>query len=515
MKRKVLSVLLASAMVFSMAACGNEPAGSSGSGSSTTPAPQGENTSAPETQATPEPTKSEGELLAEQYNGFVETPMNLNGRVIKIACSVDWKYERKYDADGKEITADKDRAVIDILDQIEKDYNCTIEATKIKGKDVVNKLNDDMLGGTVEYDIVDQGVSDTYTDKIFSQGLVMDLNDPSIKDIIKVDTNPWKPQSDYGIYNGVQYGVNFVTQNSSNDLRNALLFNIDLAEQYKLGDIYGMVKDGTWTWEKFEELCEKIKTESGNTVTPCGYGKENLLFPMVMSSNGAATGRRDESGKMQFTALEDSALQAANWIYKLRQNGYMAINDNKAAAGSIGIEKSKNSAKAEKFFEDGACVFYFDFYGDLQKLTGNSSSPIETKYTFGLLPCPLGPNAVANKDTCHGVTYSVDLQMIVNGTKNPEEVAAVLVAIANRTSKVAQNVYDTETELTLQDAGSVEMFKLMYEDMRSDYSRAYCKIGIGGACNKILSLEATPKEAFEAIQAETQGIYDGTVIKDM
>lgn len=520
MKRKVLSVLLASAMVFSMAACGNQPA----EGSNVTPAPSGantaapSNTNAPDTQATPAPTevaKSEGELLAEQYNGFVETPMDLKGRVIKIACSVDWKYERKYDAEGKETTADKDRAVIDILDQIEKDYNCTIEATKIKGKDVVNKLNDDMLGGAPEFDIIDQGVSDTYIDKILSQNLAMDLNDPRVKDIIKFDTNPWKPQSDYGVYNGVQYGVNFVTSNSSNDLRNALLFNIDLAEEYKLGDIYGMVKDGTWTWEKFEELCEKIKTESGGTVVPCGYGKENLLFPMVMSSNNAATGRRDASGKMQFTALEDSALQAANWIYKLRQDGYMAPNDGKAAAGSIGIEKAKNSAKAEKFFEDGACVFYFDFYGDLQKLTGNSSSPIETKYTFGLLPCPLGPEAVKAGDKCHGVTYSVDLQMIVNGTKNPEEVAAVLVAIANRTSKTPENVYDTETELTLQDEGSVEMLKLMYEDMRSDYSRAYCKIGIGGACNKILSLESTPKEAFEAIQAETQGIYDGTVIKDM
>lgn len=516
MKRKVLSVLLASAMVFSIAACGNEPAqGSGGSGSAATPAPSGENTAAPaDTQATPAPTEvpmSEGELLAQQYNGFVETPMDLHGREIKIMCSVDWKYERKYDATGKETTAEKDREVIDILDQIEKDYNCTITAEKIKGKDAVVRLNDEMLTGAPTFDIVDQGVSDTYTDKIFSMGLVMDLNDPAIKDIIKVDSNPWKAQSDYGIYNGVQYGINFVTQNSSNDLRNALLFNVDLAEQYELGDIYGMVKDNKWTWAVFEEMCEKIVAKSGGTVTPCGYGKENLLFPMVLSSNNAATGRRDANGMMQYTALEQPAIDAANWVYNLRQKGYMAFNDGKAAAGSIGIEKSKNSAKAEKFFEDGACVFYFDFYGDLQKLNGNSDSPIESPYRFGLLPCPVGPNG----DTCHGVTYSVDLQMIVNGTKNPEEVAAVLVAIANRTSKVAENVYAVETDNTLSDEGSVEMFKLMYEDMRSDYSRAYKGVGISGACNKILSLESTPAQAFEAIQAETQGIYDGTIVKDL
>lgn len=514
MKRKILSVLLASAMVFSIAACGNQPAES---GNNATPAPQGgnTNTSAPETQATPAPTevaKSEGELLAEKYNGFVETPMDLHGRVIRIACSVGWKYNRLYSATGEETTVEKDREFIDVLDQIAKDYNCSFEVTPSrKGKNIVQDLQDGVTTGDVLYDIIDEGVSDTYMDKIFSQGLVMDLNDPAVKDIIKVDTNPWKPQSDYGIYNGVQYGVNFVTTNSTNDLRNALLFNIDLAEEYKLGDIYEMVKKNEWTWEKFEELCEKIKKESGGTVTPCGFGKENLLFPMVLSANNAATGRRDASGKMQYTALEDVALQASNWIYKLRQNGVMAPA---SGEGSIGVGRTEKTT-AEKYFEDGACVFFFDFYGDLQKLTGNSSNAIETKYTFGLLPCPLGPEAVKNGDTCHGVTYSVDLQMIAAGIEKPEEVAAVLVAIANRGSKVAQNVYDVETEKTLQDEGSVEMFKIMYEDMRSDYSRAYCKIGISTACNKILNLEATPKEAFEGIQQETQGIYDGTIIKDM
>lgn len=505
MKRKILSVLLASAMVFSMAACGNQPAtGNDGS----TPAPQGGNTSAPDAAATAEPTappKSEGEMLADQYNGFVETPMNLNGRVIRIASSVNWKWDYIKTADGKddlEGTKEKDREIIEVLKQIEKDYNCKFEVTgKRKGKDIVKDLVEGKAANDMPYDILDEGVSDTYLDQIFAQGLVMDLNDPAVKDIMKVDSNPWKTESEYGIYNGTQYGINFVTRNSSNDLRNVLLFNTTLAEQYGLGDIYKMAQNGEWTWAKFEEMCNKIKSSmSGSLVAPAGYGQENLLMPMMVASNGANIAERDASGKLKYTMMTDKALAAANKVYEWRQNGLMAI----------GVKEDSTGIDLQGFI-DGKCVFFFDFYGDLQKITQRDSSVAldGNTYKFGLLPCPIGPDG----DKCHGVTYSADLQMIVNGIKNPEEVAAVLVAIANRTSKSAKYVYDVETENTLQDEGSVEMLKLMYEDMRVDQSRTFTGIGIKGANQKVLKLEATPAEAFGSIAEETQGIYDGTVTK--
>lgn len=518
MKRKVLSVLLAATMVFSMAACGNQPANGdnkdseqSGGGSSTTATPE----PAAAATATPDP-RSEGEILADQYNGFVETPMDLGGRTIRIACSVGSRYNY-VQTDGKDDPDKTNEATIEIikiLEGIEQDYNCKFEITPSrKGKNIVEDLVTGMAEGKPYYDIIDEGVSDTYLDQIFSQGLVMDMNDPAIKDIIKFDTNPWKVQSDYANFNGTQYGVNFITKNSSNDLRNAVLFNVDLAEQYGLGDIYQMVRDNKWTWEVFEEMCEKIVQQSGGSVVPAGYGKENLIFPMVLSSNNAATGRRDANGKMQYTALEQEALDAANWIYSLREKGYLAPNwttkvegaDGKSTKvpveGGIAFEKD-----GEKLFEQGACVFFFDFYGDLQKLTLGT---VQTEYSFGLLPCPIGPNG----DKCHGVTYSTDIKMIAAGIEKPEEVAAVLVAIANRTSKTPENVYENEMKNTLQDEGSLDMFKIMYEDMRSDYSRAYTKIGIGGAGDKILKLESTPQQAYEAIAEETQGIYDGTVKK--
>jgi len=540
MKRKVVSAVLAAAMVLSMAACGNNDdgnAGNSGAGNSSTnqpsttsaPSAPSDSASTPTSAATPAPTevpdtRTEGEKLADQYNGFVETPMDLNGRVIRIACSVATRYCYAKNADGKDDpdnTNEATREIVEIMKGIEKDYNCTFvvnddKGAGIKGKDIVKALLTGQREGAAAYDIIDEGVSDTYLDQIMAQGLVMDLNDPQIADIIKLDTNPWTAQSDYGAYQGAQYAVNFVTKNSSNILRNALLFNKDLAEQFGLGDIYGMVKDGTWTWEKFEEMCESIAKQSDGSVIPAGYGKENLIFPMTVASNGAAVAIMQD-GHHVYNGTDDKVLEAANWIYNLREKGYLAPNwtvtvDDKKVMVEGGIDLDGKTAGATGSFAGGQCVFYFDFYGDLQKLTQGS---VETNYSFGLLPHPLGPTySSQGADVCkqnyHGVTYSADMKMIAAGVEKPEEVAAVLVALANRTSKPAADVLAIEMRDTLDDEESGEMLMIMYNDMRSDYSRMFTSNKVGNAGTWVLKLEKTAAQAFEEIAAETQALYDGT-----
>ncbi len=527
MKRKVLSVVLAAAMVFSMAACGNNDAGNEGnsgnSGSDVntpTAAPSSDNGGGSSAEATPAPTedpRSEGEKLADQYNGFVETPMDLNGRTIRIAASVGTRYNYAKDANGNDDPDNTNEATIEIvkiMEQIEADYNCKFEIIpSMKGKDIVQNLYMGMTSGEAYCDILDEGVSDTYLDQIMDMKMVMPLDDPQIADIIKLDTNPWTAQSDYGIFQGTQYAVNFVTNNSSNILRNALLFNIELAEQYGLGDLYSMVKDGTWTWAKFEEMCETITKQSDGSVVPAGYGKENLLFPMTVFSNGGTIANLVD-GHHVYTGTDERTLEAGQWIYDLREKGYLApnwtvkVDDGNGGTKNVLVEGGIDVAG----FAAGQCVFYFDFYGDLQKLTQGTQ---ETSYTFGLLPHPLGPyysdqGADVCKENYHGVTYSADMKMIVAGVEKPEEVAAVLVAIANRTSKPADKVLEVEMRDTLGDEESGDMLMIMYNDMRSDYSRMFTGHKIGSISNWILKLEKTPMQAFEEVASETQLLYDGT-----
>lgn len=515
MKRKILSVVLAAAMVMSVAACGNDAnPGSNPSGSGSEPSgstPDSGNQATPEpVAATPEvDNRTPGEKLADEYYGFVETPMNLNGRVITLVTQPATRYAMAKDAAGNddpEHTPEASQEIVRILKEIEKDYNCTINVEIVKGSKVVEAMQSDFAAGDVKYDILDYGVSDTYVDQLVGNGLIMDMNDPAIADIIKFGTNPWSKQSDYGNFNGTQYAVQFDTNNTSNILRNALLFNVDLARDLlgDEGDIYSYVKNGTWTWEKFEELCAKIvQNRPSDDIVPAAYGKENLMFPMVVfSNNGKIADVRD--GKLTYTMNEDNALAAANWIVNLMDKGYLAHNAKEEKKDEYTPQNDYQMAQ----FTAGQAVFFFDFYGDLQKYANGTET---TDYIMGVVPHPLGPAAVAAGDTYHGVTYSVDLKMIAAGTEKPEEVAAVLVAIANRCLK--HDIENTELKVSLMDEGSKDMVMLMYNNMRSDLSRRVKGVGIGGANKEVLRGAKTPAQAYGELAGKEQALYDENINK--
>lgn len=535
MKGKAISIMLATVMMCTMAACGGEYGERhereedkalvvDGKGAEQTSAPTLSSTPAPTLAPTPTPTpvptpapKTEGEKLADQYNGFVETPMDLNSRTIRIACSADsrYNYVRR---DGKEeisFTSAGTLYVIDILKEIEKDYNCKFEVTPSRrGRDIIQDLLDGKAAGAPCYDIIDMDVSETDLNQIYAQGLLMDLNDPAVKDIVRVDTNPWKAQSDFGIYQGKQYAINFVPKNSYDNLCNALLFNKTLADKYGLGDLYGMVKDGTWTWAKFEELCESIVRQSDGAVTPAGYGGESLIFPMAVFSNGGSIAKRVDGGLAYVADRDGKAIAAADWLYRLREKGYLAPGREKESGGSEGGAAAQSGLGFEDF-KAGKCVFFFDNYRDLSKLViyGSSQHLIDTSSWnfYGLLPHPLGPDS---DGTYHSVTCSASMQAICAGVEKPEEVAAVLVAIANRVDRSLEDFYEIEMSCVLNSSNDLEMLKILCSDMRSDLSRVAASQEIDGAFKQVLKLEQSGREAFESVAEELQKIYDGTLRKD-
>lgn len=487
MKKRVLALLMSAAMVVSMAACGSSNAGTDSVASSSESTTAAASSEAASTQTTTVEEKSEGELLAEQYGGFIETPMDLGGRTIKIVCSVGTRYAYATDDNGN---PDPDKSTpatvahMEALKSIEEDYNCKIEFEKLKGKDIVEAMLTSQAAGESYCDILDEGVSDTYLDTIYRNGLVMDMADPAIADIIKLDENPWTDAGEYGYLDGTQWGVNM-----DHTIRNCLMFNKDLAEQYGLGDIYGMVKDGSFTWSKFEEMCASIKAQSDGTVVPVSMGKENLMFPMITFSNGGKVADIVD-GKHQFTGLSDNTLEALNWVQSLVQNEYLVTTVDYAA------------------FAAGQAVFFFDYYGDLTKLTQGTQ---ETTYSYGLLPCPIGPSGDGKY---HGVTYTMDMKSVCSNIEKPEEVAAVLVAICNRfasTDGTVDEIVESALLNSLQDEESADMFRIMLEDLRCDYSRMFNGANglIGGANKAILALEKTPVEAYTEISTQLQDLYDG------
>ena len=102
--------------------------------------------------------------------------------------------------------------------------------------------------------------------------------------------------------------------------------------------------------------------------------------------------------------------------------------------------------------------------------------------------------------------------MIANNVEKPEEVAAVLVAIANRCVK--HDIENTELATSLMDEESKDMVMMMYNDMRSDISRKVTGKGtdlsnkVSSANTSVLKLEKTPAQAYSEIAEAMQQLYD-------
>lgn len=488
--KRFAALLLAGTMALSAVACNN-----TSSDDTTTPIQkEQDSTKGSEEGTTPEettPTKSEGELLAEKYTGFVETPMDLGGRTIRVLTTVQSRYVYAKDADGNpdpDATTNDTLEIIAAIESIQKDYNCKIEFEQLKAKDMVTALITAQSSGETYCDILEFGCSDTYLEQIYAANLCMDLKNEKIADIIKLDTNPWLPASKFGQWAGAQYGVHFKTNNSPDLLRGVVLFNKDLAEQYGLGDLYALYKSGEWTFDKLTELCAKVAAQSDGSVYPLMYNQEGLYIPMLIYANGGSIAKY-EDGKYSFTGLSDNTLEAINYAVDWQTKGYLHPD-------------SDARKKNETTFANGGSVFFVANYTALKKYTQGT---IECNYEIGLLPGPLGPNGDGQYNA---VSYTEAMFNILDNVEKPEQVAAVLVALANRTGK--HDMIDTELMYTLQDEESAEILQVMYDNMVCDYSRSISTTRtLFAAANKaILALEKTPKEAYEEIASQVQAYFD-------
>ncbi len=491
--KKVIALILAGTMALSVVACGS----STGNAETTTPTTVSDETTTSqgdEESTTPvatTPAKSEGELLAEQYAGFIETPMDLGGRTIRLVSTNATRYMYVTDAGGNpdpDNTSNETIEILNAIKSIEKDYNCTIEVELLKAKPLVEALITEQSAGGTYCDILEFDCSGTYLEQIYAAKLCMDLNDERVADIIKLEENPWLPASNFGLWAGSQYAVHFKTNNSKDLLRGVMLYNKDLAAKYGLGDIYELYDNKEWTFDKLTELCAKVASQSDGTVYPLMYLQEGLWIPMLIYANGGSIATY-EDGKYMFTGLTDDTLQAINQAVDWQKKGYYH-------------PKSEVRAEVEACFANGEAVFFCTNYATLRKYT---QGDLECNYEVGLLPGPLGPDG---NGEYNAVSYTEALFNIMDNVEKPEEVAAVLVALANRTGK--HDMIETELTYALQDEKSAEVLQVMYDNMVCDYSRSISttRTLCSKANKSIMKLEKTPKEAYEEVASQIQAYFD-------
>jgi hypothetical protein len=418
------------------------------------------------------------------YAGFREHLMDLGGRhIVMIDHNSQW-YNLHAIAD---MTPNETIEVIDILRQIGLDYNATIEVQQgPSGNNVGPHLQALRAAGDTPYDIYGIGMSDAQLQGSYMGNIFMDMNHPSISHIIDLENNPWDVESGFSKMVGRQFGVHFKIRNSGQLLRSTVVFNSTLAERFQLPNLYEMVFDRTWNWDAFQSVADMVVLASDGTVQPMIYLRESAIAPALIAANNGLVTRNTPGGFVFVAHQDENTLEALNWWARMIEIGH--------------IERVAN--QPVRMMADGQAMF---IAGDLENLRAlTRQDPFPSEYMFGLLPIPMGPQ----RDDYVSASFTSHMYHIFNDIYRPDQVAAILVAMANRLTRI--DIVEHELNFGVQDMESSEVLAMLLDRIVIDDSRAVgsARATIRGAMERIENLTNTPVQALQSIAEQVQGQYD-------
>ncbi len=217
---------------------------------------------------------------------------------------------------------------------------------------------------------VNEYIKPLNTDKIKASGL--DVSDPEQVDLYM--TNVSKQLDGENVWAFSVSGRYF-----SAPWGHTLGFNKRLCEAagYPAEDIYQMVRDHTWTWDKFEEICRAI-TDPENNI----YGYHILTNDTIEIASNIPVNSRDENGKWYTNAATDAFKTAVDWVIRI-------WNDLDICPEPFDI--ALWSGDRRELFYVGRRGFVPLWCGDFGYELGKCNTTMTDDY--GIVPFPMGPDA--------------------------------------------------------------------------------------------------------------------------
>lgn len=497
--RKVMAVMLAAALTFSMAACGK-------SGN---------------TDATPTP----GDTSNQQQSNNNETPTKPNNNntgatndeiVIgswwvqyydsnneSMDVSPDWKSAQDAPGDSEDTKASKaiNRQIAqlkwDNVKKIEDKYGVKFYWENLTYAGVQDSINTSILAGSPDCDIylVDAGMA------VPAQvnGLALDL-----KTILPADHDIFTEQKIASYYDlGDGKACIFYKVAAEELVANTypLGFNIQMLEDNNLEDPRDLYERGEWTWDKFIEYCQVLTqdTDGDGQTDQYGYcGYQNETFEQLMMSNGANIAMGTTEGLS--SAPVGQAIQMMSDMYNTYNVCY-----------PYDFEGTPSDSMRNQYTEGN--IGFFPCAAWINAGNGDYDWDGSIGYTLpfdiAYVRWPVGPSG--NADTNAGKnTVSGEYYIIPNGVKDPVTVYNVLYDYWNwydgdtsiRDDKKTLNWWYTVTGKTeelqnwnfsvMQDCGSNTTFDL------------WNSIGVSYDIQSLIKGETTPAQFQETYKQQVQ-----------
>ena len=345
---------------------------------------------------------------------------------------------------------------------IEEKYGITLEVVAVGNwsnyaGETLPALQASILASTGAYDLI-AGYS-TPISNMVTTGLLYDLNDLEHIDFEK----PWWWQNfqDASMINDANYyGLGALSLSAIYSM-SCVFFNPALLEETNPGtDLYKLVLDGNWTWDKMTELALNANKDlDGNSVMDISD-----RFGIVIMSNGnpvnqymVATGEmlssRKTDGTPELNVNKEKMSEAIDNLIKL-------FHQNEACY--VGAQND-----VRKMFIDGNALFHSEwlYYAQTQ-----IASQVET---YGLVPTPKQNEAQENYSTW--IQSGMHIYCIPVDVLDVERASILTEAFAAETYKtLLPQYYEVVLKARyFKDEASSQMMDIMYDSVSFDFARIF------------------------------------------
>ncbi len=342
-------------------------------------------------------------------------------------------------------------AKIDSRRAVEEAYNTVIISNPVSAATMLEDAKKAVLAETYYADLLAIPLSEVGAFR--ASGILANMNSLPHTDYSAEYYNQTIIESAYA---GNQLYAVFGDANFNPSHLSAVYFNRELIKECGVDDIYTLVSEGKWTWDKLREFainaCSGVDSISG---IGAAYDKSTLI-DIAATSHGIV-----------YTSSSINAVPAVDYL-----DNDSIDNKAKAAVDSLYnlIYKDKTfvdkkADDVQSIFLSGELLFCID---SLDYIDSNADSDV----SWGLLPIPKYDDQQESYLTL--LSNDAPVFCAIAGTSSYENAGIILEAL-----NVASHDYVVETYLNermnyyLRDSGSISMLSIICESAVSDFSHLF------------------------------------------
>lgn len=336
---------------------------------------------------------------------------------------------------------------------IEERFNVKIVSKPVNGgwgvhEDFIDYVRDTVASGTVDYDVVAGYAAIIPT--LIAEGVFIDWNEVPYIDLER----DWWSQDlvDELTINGKLYLLSGDISLKFWESMQGMFFNKTIAENAGIEDLYQVVRDGEWTFDKMVEVIRAANVEDDNPDTKI-YGYVSGLTTQVdvyQDAFNIPVTTKDADGKPYFTVNQEKTYTALQKVYDL-------------ICGSTYFYKAEDQTNSLEFFGQNRALFMPNQLGD-----GSVLNTYECN--FGILPMPkYDVEQESYNSTCRD-DYSL-MAVPITGSKNLEFIGMITEALCAQSYRAVVPQWYTvilQNRYT-KDEDSIEMIEIIREGILCNF----------------------------------------------